>query len=209
MSLAVPTRCPAFEPALHNTRSLGARAYRTNILPLESPLLHFSFHPDHGKIICSLLQCFCPCCHNCQGQCPQLKNSQFNMRKENNLTQREQQTNLLSGAADSLPKLPGDALITGKCAPQAPSLHPLLGGVFGLRVCMNTLFLLLLTALPFSRVATTHCMSYFTASIYLLFSLPLCLLPGSSISSILLPMYPLSLLWIIHCLLALYIGRHM
>uniref|UniRef100_A0A3P8VS09 Estrogen-induced osteoclastosis regulator 1 n=1 Tax=Cynoglossus semilaevis TaxID=244447 RepID=A0A3P8VS09_CYNSE len=37
-------------------------------------------------------------------------------------------------------------------------------------------------------------MSSLTASIYLLFGLPLFLLPGSSISNILLPMYPLSLL---------------
>ena len=44
-----------------------------------------------------------------------------------------------------------------------------------------------------STLTPTTCMS-FTASIYLLFGLPLGLLPGSSISNILLPMYPLSLL---------------
>ena len=45
-----------------------------------------------------------------------------------------------------------------------------------------------------STLTPTTCMSFFTASTNLLFGLPLCLLPGSSISSILLPMYPLSLL---------------
>uniref|UniRef100_A0A3P8WJ68 Piezo type mechanosensitive ion channel component 1 (Er blood group) n=1 Tax=Cynoglossus semilaevis TaxID=244447 RepID=A0A3P8WJ68_CYNSE len=45
-----------------------------------------------------------------------------------------------------------------------------------------------------ATLTPTICMSSLTASIYLLFGLPLCLLPGSSISNILLPMYPLSLL---------------
>ena len=45
-----------------------------------------------------------------------------------------------------------------------------------------------------STLTLATCMSSLTASINLLFSLPLPLLPGSSISSILLPMYPLSLL---------------
>uniref|UniRef100_A0A3P8WWC6 Protease associated domain containing 1 n=1 Tax=Cynoglossus semilaevis TaxID=244447 RepID=A0A3P8WWC6_CYNSE len=46
----------------------------------------------------------------------------------------------------------------------------------------------------FSTLTPTICMSSLTTSIYLLFGLPLFLLPGSSISNILLPMYPLSLL---------------
>ena len=45
-----------------------------------------------------------------------------------------------------------------------------------------------------STLTPTTCMCSLTTSINLLFGLPLRLLPGSSISSILLPMYPLSLL---------------
>ena len=58
-----------------------------------------------------------------------------------------------------------------------------------------------------STLTPTTCMSSFTASINLLFGLPLRLLPGSSISSILLPMSPLSLLCtcLLRCCTALHI----
>ncbi|XP_060721365.1 uncharacterized protein LOC132842613 [Tachysurus vachellii] len=45
-----------------------------------------------------------------------------------------------------------------------------------------------------STLAPTSFKSSFITSIYLLFGLPLCLLPGSSMSNILLPIYSLSLL---------------